>query len=989
MQFHSRQAVTAALAALLASTSLIVAAPAAAQPAPSAEAKRDWPQVEQDRPWLYRGSDIPVDEEWVFGELDNGLRYAVRQNDIPANQVSVRVAVDAGSIHEADSERGFAHLLEHLVFRESRYLANGQAIERWRELGTTIGADTGAFTSPTQTVFNVDVPDVDQAKLAEVFKLLSGMVTGPVLSDANVQTELPIVLAERRERGAAGRRISEATQQTYFAGQRIAERLPIGTVETLQAATGDSVSAFYDRWYRPDNTIIVVAGDFPTAVLEQAVQTAFGDWKAEGVATPAPPFGDPVPGPNAQTAPGALAPVDKVSVIVEPDLPRNIGYAVMRPWRPVVDTIEYNEGLLTDQLAMSIINRRLETAARGGGSFLAASVAQDDLNRSTDATFVSITPLGPDWKAALLDVRAVIKDAIENPPTQEEIDREAAEFENAFRIGVETRDVQQASDLVDNVVEAINIRETVAAPEVVQDVFEGMQPKLTPELLLKRTRQLFSGDVVRGLMSVPAASEADEAAFRAALLQPVEADDTARVTGEAISFEELPSLGTPGTVVAQAPTGLFEIELLRLSNGVTAMIWPSTAEPGRVSVRVRFGSGYGAFDAGDNAEIALGEVALIGSGIGELDQDALDRITTGRKMGLQFSIDDSDFVFAGETRAADLEDQLYLFAAKLADPRWDTAPLERAKAGLSIGYDSYAASPSGILNRDFEYLLRGEDPRFKSPTPAELQAVSAQDFQETWAPVLASGPIQVEIFGDFDRAEGIAALEKTFGALAPREPAAAMPQLSAPPRTGGEPFVLTHRGDADEAAAVVAWPTGGGRDDVTLSRKTQVLTQVFSNRLFDAMREKLGASYSPNVASRWPLDRDTGGSIIAMAQVEPDEVQVFFDTATSIAEDLATNPPSAEEIARVTEPLRTYIERVSSGNGFWLSELGGASRDPRRIDQIRTIIRDYSQVTPEEMQALAQRYLTADTMRVQIVPGGNAGATASADNGTPEVAASR
>ena len=76
---------------------------------------------------------------------------------------------------------------------------------------------------------------------------------------------------------------------------------------------------------------------------------------------------------------------------------------------------------------------------------------------------------------------------------------------------------------------------------------------------------------------------------------------------------------------------------------------------------------------------------------------------------------------------------------------------------------------------------------------------------------------------------------------------------------------------------------------------------------------------------------------------------------------------------------------MSSGNGFWLSELGGASRDPRRIDQIRTIIRDYSQVTPEEMQALAQRFLTGDAMRVEIVPG----ATARAGNGTAEAAASR
>ncbi|GGD55575.1 M16 family metallopeptidase [Croceicoccus mobilis] len=970
MKFASRHAALAALSAALLSSVGFSITPAAAQPAPSAEAKRDWPQVEPDRPWLYRGSDIPPDPAWVFGELPNGLRYAVRHNDVPSGQVSIRVAVDAGSINESDSERGYAHLLEHLVFRESKYLGNGEAIAKWRELGTTIGADTGAFTSPTQTVFNIDLPNVGPDKLSEAMKLLSGMVTAPVLTDGNVKTERPIVLAERRERGAAGRRVSEATQQTYFAGQRLATRLPIGTVKTLEAANAKKVQAFYDRWYRPDNTIIVLAGDFDTATLEQAVKTAFGGWTAKGEATPSPAFGDPVPGPDAKSAADALAPVGNVDVLVEPDLPRNIGYAVMRPWRKVVDTIEYNEGLLTDQLSLAIINRRLETRARRGGSFLAAQVGQEDLNRSTDATFVSITPLGADWKAALADTRSVIADALANPPTQAEIDREAAEFENAFRVGVETASVQQGSDLAENMVEAINIRETVASPEVVMKVFDGIKNELTPELILDHTKKLFSGDVVRGLMVVPDASEASDEAFRNALLAPVEADDSARSTGEVISFADLPSLGTPGTVTATAPTGLFDIELLRLSNGVTAMIWPSTAEPGRVSVRVRFGAGYGAFGKDDAAEIALGEAALMGTGMGDLDQDKLDRISTGRKMGLGFNIDDADFIFSAETRAADLEDQLYLFASKLSMPRWDAAPLERAKAGLSLGYDSYAASPSGIVQRDLEYLLRGEDPRFKTPTPAELDAVSMADFKSVWAPVLASGPIQVEIFGDFDRAKAIAAMEKTFGALAPRDPAAAKPDLEGPLVEGAEPVVIRHRGDADEAAAMIAWETGGGRDAITESRQAEILTQIFSNRLFDAMREQLGASYSPNVASRWPLDRADGGTIVAMAQIEPDEMGEFFNVAQSIATDLATNPPSADEIQRVTEPLKQYLERVSSGNGFWLGELGGASRDPRRIDQIRSILRDYSQTTPEKMQALAQKYLTGEALKVEILPEG-------------------
>ncbi|KPQ32771.1 MAG: family M16 Zn-dependent peptidase, partial [Porphyrobacter sp. HL-46] len=102
------------------------AAPAAPQvPSPTAL------QADGEVPWLYRGSDVPVDDKWLFGEMDNGLRYAVRSNGVPPRQVSIRVRVDAGSLHEEDAEQGFAHLLEHLLFRESKYLGKAEAIGAW------------------------------------------------------------------------------------------------------------------------------------------------------------------------------------------------------------------------------------------------------------------------------------------------------------------------------------------------------------------------------------------------------------------------------------------------------------------------------------------------------------------------------------------------------------------------------------------------------------------------------------------------------------------------------------------------------------------------------------------------------------------------------------------------------------------------------------------------------------------------------------------
>lgn len=965
MTFLKRAAPACALICSLLATTAI------AQPAPSAEAQREWPQIEQDRPWIYRGSDVPPDTEWTFGELSNGVRYAVRFNEVPQEQLSVRVRVDAGSLHEQDSERGFAHLIEHLVFRESRYLKEGETIPRWQELGATFGSDTNAETTPTHTVYKLDVPGIDLAKADETFRLLSGMIEAPTLSEKGVRTEVPIVLAERRERGGAGKRAADATRETYFAGMGLAERSPIGTVETLEAANQKSVRAFYKRWYRPENTVISVAGDLDPAAMVQLLEKHFGDWDAKGEPVPAPDFGAPTPGPDARAAAGALAPVDKLTVLTEPDLPISISYTIMRPWEKVADTIVYNEGLLTDQLAMSIINRRLENKARAGGSFLAAQVGQDDVSRSADMTFVSITPLGNDWRAALADVRAVIADALATPPSEAEITRELNEFENAFSIGVETQAVQQATDLADNVVQAVDIRETVAAPDTVLNVLRSMKGKVTPEIVQDHTRALFTGSVLRGVMNVPDAASGNEAAFRAAMLAPVEADASARLEDKQVSFADLPAIGTPGEVTSAAPIGVLEIETVKLSNGVNALVWQSDAEPGRVSVRVRFGEGYEAFDEADTPYISLGEYALMGTGMGELSQDDLDQISNGRKMGLDFSIEDSEFVFGAETRAADLEDQLYLFASKLSDPRWDANPVLRAKAALEMGYDSFATSPNGVLSRDLEQILRGGDPRFATPTPEDLKGADMAGFRKVWEPILASGPVQVEIFGDIQRDEAIAALTRTFGALAPREETSADIDLSKEPAPTSAPIVLTHRGDADQAAAVIGWPTGAGRERIRVSRQLEILAQIFNNRLFDAMRERLGASYAPNVGSRWPLDRKDGGMILAMAQLTPDAVPAFFEESRKIAADLAAAPPSEEEISRVTEPLRQLISRASSGNGFWLRELAGTANDPNRALDVRTILNDYSRTSPETMQMLAQGFLLNDeAFEVAIVPEG-------------------
>ncbi len=926
-------------------------------------------QTGEETPWIYENSDVPRDPEWQWGEMDNGLRYAVRKNGVPPGQVSIRIRIDAGSLHEQDSERGYAHLLEHLLFRESKYLGPAMAIPTWQRLGATFGSDTNAETSPTHTAYKLDLPSATPQNLEESFKLLSGMIREPVLSQANIDAEVPIVMAEMRERGGAAQRVAEGTRGILFAGQRLADRLPIGTEETLRAAKAASVGAFHKRWYRPENTVIVVVGDVDTKVLAALTEKWFGDWRADGRRVAAPDFGDPIAPRGADRD----NPVGQTGVLVEPDLPRSYTYAVMRPWRPVNDTIVYNQGLMVEAVAQSIINRRLESRARSGGSYLFAQVSQDDVSRSADATFVTFAPLTEDWRAALDDVRAVIADALSAPPTQEEIDREVAEIDVAFASAVEQRSVMAGSRLADDIVQAVDIRETVASPETVLQVFRDTKPQFTPQSVLERTRKLFEGEVVRAVYVTPAVGEADANAVRTAMLAPVEADGSARLAESDVSFEDLPPVGTPGTVASAAPLGVLGIERVEFANGVTALLWANDAEPGRVAVKVRFGAGYRAFEPDEAAYVTLGEMALVGSGIGELGQEELDRISTGRRMGFDFAISDAVFTLSAQTRQQDLADQLYLFAAKLGMPRWDANPVIRAKAGAKLAYESYATSPAGVLSRDLDWLLRARDGRFATPDAAALDAATPEGFRAVWEPILQQGPVEVLVFGEFDRDATVESLRKTFGALPPRTP---IPSTVAArttdfPTPSTQPVVLTHRGDANQAAAVIAWEGGAGVTNLRESRQLEILVEVFNNRLMEAMRERAGASYAPQISTNWPVDVEEGGTISAISQLRPEDVPVFFQVADTIARDLIANPPEADELARVTEPLRQLIQRASTGNMFWMFQLEGSSTDPRRVELLRSLLSDYTQTTPEAMQALATKYFGGKQgWRLAVIPEG-------------------
>jgi zinc protease len=920
--------------------------------------------------WLYAGSDIPRDPAWRFGELPNGVRYAVRNNGVPPGQVSIRVRMDVGSMFENDSERGFAHLLEHLTFRGSEHIPDGEAKRIWQRFGVTFGSDSNAQTTPTQTVYQLDLPSVTLANLDESMKLLAGMVRQPRISEAAVTAERGVVLSELRESDGPQRRIADATNAHLFAGQLLGDRSPIGTAASLGAARADAVAAFHDRWYRPERALVVIVGDGDPADFARLVAKYYGDWKGKGSKPAQPDFG--APDPRAAT----------VREVVEPNQPSALTLAMIRPWKKRVDTIANTRRLYLEYIAQALVNRRLENRARSGGSYLVATVQQEYVSRSADVTMAQIVPLS-DWQSALADVRGVIADAVTTAPSQADIDREANEIAAFLAKELENARNEPGARLADDMVRAVDINEVVTTPQGQVDLFRSIRASATPQAMLDISKAIFSAPVTRVVLTTPTGDSGDEKALLAALAAPAAARDD-RLTAVEADFGQLAAPGQPGAIVAAERLPGLRAERIEFANGVTALVSDNMVEPGKVRVNLRFGGGYRSVAADAPNLLWTGDYALVASGVGPWGQNEIDQLTNGRQIQMNFAIDDDAFELSAESKPADLADQLRLMTAKLAFPRWDAAPVERLRIGYLTGYELNDATPNAVLDRNLQGWLTGNDARWAPPTKDEIAALTPAAFRAFWEPRLASGPIEVQIFGDLSAIDIEQILAETLGALPPRQaiaPAGGQHVAFAAPRT--VPHVVYHRGEKGQAAAMAAWPTSGGAGSPRDMRGLEILAAIFNDRLFDRLRAEQGASYGPVVDSHWPTGFEgSGGYLLVGSLLAPKDIDRFYAIAREIAADLVANPVGEDELARNAGPIREQVARASTGNVYWMFLLEGATRDPRVTANALSIEQDILAVTSADIQRLARHYLLPDRQwSMAILPQGMTLAEATALDG--------
>jgi zinc protease len=204
--------------------------------------------------------------------LDNGLHVILhRDNTNPI--VTVDIWYHVGAKDEDAGRTGFAHLFEHMMFQGSKNVGKAQHFTYVQKAGGTLNGTT----NQDRTNYFETVPS-NQLELA--LWLESDRMSTLNVTQENFDNQREVVKEEKRQRYdnvPYGSRWNNLFKRA-FKGQTY-EWIPIGSMEDLNSADLSYAQSFYNKYYSPDDAVLVISGDINYSEARESVQKYFGDLK--------------------------------------------------------------------------------------------------------------------------------------------------------------------------------------------------------------------------------------------------------------------------------------------------------------------------------------------------------------------------------------------------------------------------------------------------------------------------------------------------------------------------------------------------------------------------------------------------------------------------------------------------------------------------------------------------------------------------------------
>jgi zinc protease len=903
-------------------------------------------------------SKLPFDPLVTVGTLDNGLRYYIMVNSQPANRAELRLAVSAGSVFEADHQRGLAHVAEHMAFNGTTSFPKNDLVHYLQSIGSRFGADVNAYTSFDETVYMLQVPTDTGTFLSKGIQILSEWASGVTFDPAEIDAERGVVIEEWRLRRGAGARMQDQQFPVLLKGSRYADRMIIGTLESLQGFTHDALRSFYREWYRPDMMSVVAVGDFDKDEVERMIHERFSGLP-KLPPRPRPAF--PVPAHDSV----------HVSIATDPEA-TNTSFSMYRilPRRDL-STMQGFRDRYVERLGLTMLNARMsELVQRPNPPFAFAAASRGYFVRSADA----FTLFGGVAEGRILT-------GLEAALTEAERAMRFGSTQTEFLRALTNAQQQQQSLYAELDKRPSSMRAAELLRHFLQDedvlgsageyfLYQRLNPTITLDEVNRATRALLaSGNPVLTVSApekagVEVPTEAQLlATYRAVKAKQLEPYRDSVITGPLLARSPIPA-----TITAESAIPEIGVTEWTLANGVRVVLKPTDFMNDQVVLSASSPGGTSLYHDSLVVSATFATTVVSLGGVGELNAIDLRKVLTGKTASANVSLADRTENVFGSSSARDVETMLQLVYLRFTAPRRDSSAFIGFRQTLQAQLANADASPQKAFMDTVSVTMTQGSPRTPLLSAGLLDQIDLDRAMAIYRDRFAdASDFTFFIVGNFDLDAIRPLVQRYLGGLPSLRRGESARDVGTRAPVGRVEKVV-RRGVEPQSQTFMAFSgpfTYSAADSYLMSS----LGEILSNRLIETLRERLGGTYS--ASAQVFGTREAPHQYVASIQFgsAPDRAAELTEAVLAEIAALSDSGPTEEELTKVREGQLRARETALRTNFFWSTQLNTAYRfgeDPRDILAYDRLVQG---LTAEAIREAARKYLRQDNyVHVTLLP---------------------
>jgi len=888
-----------------------------------------------------------------IGVLDNGLKYYIRENNLPANRAELRLVVMAGSVQEDDDQKGLSHFVEHMCFNGTKNFPKNDLINFLEATGMRFGADINANTGFDRTYYLLTIPLDKPGLLEQGFQVLEDWAHNVTFDPEEIEKERGVILEEWRVYRGAQERVMRSHYPYLLYDSKYADRLPIGDTAVILNAPRETFLRYYNEWYRPDLMAVIAVGDFNKDDIEKIIKEKFSRLKNPQNARPRKVY--PV-GMHKETF---------VSIAKDKELPMpNLAVLYKHPGRESATYGAYRYGLL-DQFVNNMLNMRIQELTRKPNPpFLFAGAFSSEFIASLRAfQVISISKTDDILRGMEAAVTESYR-AKQHGFTQSELDRAKTTVLTAVEKAYNERDKSKSEDYAEEYYRNFYEGEAMPGIEYEYNIVKEFHETITlvevnkylASLITEENKVIILSAPDKEDINIPTEKQILDAYDRIAKskLEPYEDDATDKPL-----MDKKPK---PGKITqTKVHKDKFDIVEMTLSNGAKVLVKQTDFKNDEVLFTAW--SPGGSSLSGDDMfrDAMLADVIVNEGGISEFRSTTLTKMMAGKIVRLTPSIGPLTEGFNGMYSPKDEETFFQLLHLYFTNPRKDSDAFQSLISRQKESIRNSKRNPESFLQDTIAAVFNGYHPRFMPLVDTELDKVSLDRAMQFYNDRFADASDFTFIFVGAVNLDKLKNMLETYVASLPsKKRKETWRDLGVKHAQG--PFTKeVIRGIEPKSTIRLVLSDKFDYKPQNLLHLNAMM-EVFRIRLREVIREDKGGVYGIGAMHRVDQFPKPRYSIYIFFGTSVDRVQELIADAKKVIAELKNNPISDEYMTKAKEILKREFETNRKENRFWLNQIYNSDFNRLDLSRLNNFEANVDALTGKDIHEAAKKYLIDDKM---------------------------